>query len=103
MTMRLVAGKLLRYLCVLELNPQQLAQLFRIRLPASAQHLDASRVRRQQALADLDGGRLSGTIGPQQSKAFTGLDLEVQTIYGDDIVVRLSEALDLQCCSWMLA
>ena len=47
-----------------------------------------------EALADLDGGGLAGAVGAQQAEAFAGPDLEVESVYGDDVGVSLAEAAD---------
>ena len=94
---RLVDGQLLGELGILELDAEQLAQLVLVRFPPAAEDLDAPRIRREKSLADLDGGRFSGAVRPKQSKALARQNLELEAVDGDDVVVRLAEALNPEC------
>ena len=65
--------------------------------PAPAEHLDLARVGRGQALADLDGRRLAGAVGPEQAEALAAADLEVEAVDGDDVAVGFAELADDEC------
>ncbi len=61
----LIHGELFGQLRILQLDPEQLAKIAGIRLPVPAEHFDAARVGGEKTLADLDRGRLSGTVGAE--------------------------------------
>jgi hypothetical protein len=50
----------------------------------------------QQPLADLDCGRLSGTVRAKQAEAFASGDLEIEAIHGDDVAVRLAQVANAE-------
>src|ERR1700730_714593 len=86
--------ELLGELCVLKLDSEQLPQIARVRLPAAAEHLDTARVSCEKAFADLDRSRLAGAVGAEEAEALPSLDLEVETIDGDDVIIGFPESLD---------
>jgi len=93
---RLVDRQLLGELRVLQLDSEQLSQILLVRLPSSAQYFDIARIGAQKPLADFDRRRLSGAVRTEESKAFSSVDLEVQTVDGDDVAVRFAESPDAQ-------
>jgi hypothetical protein len=80
------------------LNAKELAKVTRIGFPVAAEHLDTARVRGQKPFADLDGRRLSSTVGTEQPETLTGMDLEIEAVDSDNIVVGLPESRDPE--SW---
>jgi hypothetical protein len=90
----LIDSELFGQLGVLKLDSEQLAQVPRVRLPATAEHLDTARVGGEKTFADLDRGSLAGAIGAEKSEALPRLDLEVKSIDGDDVIIGLPESLD---------
>ena len=93
---RFVHGELFGELRILQLNAEPLAKLRRVRTPAQAEHFHFSRIRRRQAFADFDGGRLSRAIRPEQAEALARLHFEVEAIDRDHVLVRLSQMADAQ-------
>src|SRR5205823_11296966 len=69
-----------------------LAQLVLVPIPAHAEDLDLTRGRRVQALEDLDGGGLAGTVRTEEPEAFPRAHLEVEAVDGSDLVIPLDEA-----------
>ncbi|GAC1413795.1 MAG: hypothetical protein NVSMB53_11640 [Gemmatimonadaceae bacterium] len=90
----LIHGELLGELGVLELNPEQLAEIASVRVPMPSQDLNAAGISWEEALADLYGGRLSGPVGPEEAEAFPSVHLEIQAIDGNDVGVGFSESLN---------
>ena len=77
----------------LQVNPELLAQGGAIRRPAPAEYLDLGRVRIEQPLEDLDGGRLAGPVRPQQPEALSGRDIKVEPATATSSPYRLTRPL----------
>src|SRR5688572_28665099 len=75
---RLAHRQLLRQAGLLERGPHALPELALVPLPGEAEELDRPRVRGEEALHDLDRGRLAGAVGPEQPEALAQPDPQVQ-------------------------
>jgi hypothetical protein len=75
-----------RKLRLLELNPSRCRSLA-ASVPAKPQHLNLARIRRSQALANLDGGRLARAIGTQETEAFARAHLQIDVVDGNHILM----------------
>src|ERR1700740_3005997 len=84
-------GQLLGELRVLQLNPEMLAKLLRVGVPAHAEHFNISGIRRRQAFADLDSGCFARTIRAEEAETLTGAHFEVKSIDGLDVFVGLTQ------------
>src|SRR5918999_2139573 len=91
---RLLDGQLLGELRVLQLNPEQLAELALVRRPAPPKDLDVARIRCRQSLTNLDRRRLTGAVRAEQPKAFPAQNLEIELVDGDDGAERLAQTAD---------
>jgi len=86
---RLFDGELLGELSLLQLNAEQLTQCALVVRPTTTEDDDVSFIGAVQPLANLDRRRLPGTVGSQQAEAFSGGDLEIETVDGDDVAIAL--------------
>ena len=80
------------------------ARLARAARHRQARQADLARVRRGQAESAAQGRRLAGAVGPQQSVAFPGAQLESQPLQHGDAVVGFAQPGDAQgfhCASMM--
>jgi len=84
---RLIDGQLLRQLGFLKLDAEQLAQLIRRAVPGAAEYFDGAGVGSDQALTDLERGRLARSVRPKQSKALAGANLKIESRDGNDIAI----------------
>ncbi len=88
---RLVDRQLLVELRFLQRDTDALAQLCRIAVPRKAEDFDLAAIRLRQPLEDLDGGRLSGAIRPQKTKALATGNEEVEPVDSLDVRVVLAQ------------
>ena len=88
---RLLDRQLVGELRLLQLHPEPLPQFSTVLAPAATEHLDVAFVLLDQPLEDFNGRRLPGAVRPEQAKAFTAFDLQVQPSHGDDIGIALDE------------
>ena len=88
---RLGDRELLGELGLLERDSEQLAELPIIGAPAPAEDYDLAGVRLGEALADLDGSGLAGTVGSQEAEALARTDLEVEAVDRDDVTEGFAE------------
>jgi hypothetical protein len=63
-------------------------------IPPKAEELDLTAVGREQALADLDRRGLAGPVGPEQPKALSRRDLQVEAGHGMDVAVVFLQSFD---------
>src|SRR5262249_13584011 len=77
---------------VLQRDADPLADRGLVGRPAQTQDLDLSRSRLVQPFEDLDRRRLARAIGPEQSEALAGGDLQVQTTQRVDRAVAAGVA-----------
>ncbi len=89
-------GQLVGELGLLQLDPEPLPQSRSVRSPPESEHLDIAGVRGRQPLADLNRRRLTGAVRAEQAEALAGLDLERDTVDGNDVLVRFPEPADVQ-------
>src|SRR5262249_3226536 len=89
---RLENGELFGKLCLLKGDAEQLAQLGVVPTPAPAKNDNFPRVGRGEPFADLDRGRLAGAVRSEQSKTLTGVQLEIEPVYRDDVTIRFPKA-----------
>src|SRR5581483_9934866 len=69
------------------------------RVGCLAEYAHGPRVRTAEPLADLDGGRLAGTVGPEQREQGSALDRQRQPVHRAPGAVGLDEIMDLDCGS----
>jgi hypothetical protein len=93
---RLAHRQLLGELGLLERDAEQLPELAIVATPAAAEDEHVSPVGNGEALADLDGRRLAGAVGPEEPEALARPDLEVESVHGDDVAVGFVEPNDLE-------
>jgi len=88
---RLFDRELVGELSFLKLDAQPLPQTPRAAGPVDPQKLDRPGVRRQQPLADFDGGGLSGAVRPEQREALARAGVEVDPIHRHYVAVSLAQ------------
>jgi hypothetical protein len=81
----------------LKLNAKSLAKLAIVMLPSEPQQFDTACIGREKALADFDGGGLTGAIRPEQSEAFARGNREVEAVHGTNVAVKFAQALNEEC------
>jgi len=64
--------------------------------PRAAKHEDLSRIRSIEPLTYLYGCGLPGPVGSKEAEALASKDLEIEAVYGDYILVRLTEISNLK-------
>src|SRR5215210_3155613 len=60
-----------------------------------AEHADLAGRAGKETFEDLDGGRLAGPVGPEESEHFAGGDLQVDASHRLDVAVGLDQAVDV--------
>jgi hypothetical protein len=93
---RLTHGELFGQLCVLQLDTEALAQAAGVCAPPEAEDLNLARIRLGEALANLDRGRLSSTVGTEKTETLAQAHLQVEAGHGGDVLVALSKIADLK-------
>src|SRR3954462_10478534 len=81
---------------VLQLDPEPLPQSRSVRSPPESEHLDFSSVRGRQPVADLNCRRLAGAVQAEEAEALAGLDLQLYTVDGHDVLVGFPQPADVQ-------
>src|SRR5262249_22413692 len=75
-----------------------LAQPALVRLPAPTEDLDGATGRLDEALEDLDGGRLSRAVRTEEAKALARVHVEVEPVDGNEVSVGLPQAAAADGC-----
>src|SRR5687767_11551753 len=87
-------GELLAELGFLERNAQPLPERRAALAPLLAQHQHLPRIGDGEPFADLDGGGLSGAIGPEEAETLPREHFEVESVDGDDLAECLAETAE---------